>query len=164
MEKTVLERNPQSPSVPKRVAVYCRVAAGGTDPTHSLDAQKTYYLQKINENPDWKLAGVYADEGLVNSAAKKRKEFNRMLGACKRGRVDIILTKSVSRFSRNAAECLKTVRMLQDLGVTVIFEKENIDTSVDDSDMLMNLLCRFSEEECKFLSPNLICPVSKRPL
>lgn len=146
------------------MAVYCRVAAGGTDPTHSLDAQKTYYLQKINENPDWKLAGVYADEGLVNSAAKRRKEFSRMLGACKRGRVDIILTKSVSRFSRNMVECLKAVRMLQALGIAVIFEKENIDTSVDDSDMLMNLLCRFSEEECKFLSPNLIYPVSKRPL
>ena len=164
MEKTVLERNPQSPSVPKRVAVYCRVAAGGTDPTHSLDAQKTYYLQKINENPDWKLAGVYADEGLVNSAAKKRKEFNRMLGACKRGRVDIILTKSVSRFSRNAAECLKTVRMLQDLGVTVIFEKENIDTSAKTGDTVMDLLCHFAKEECKFLTKNIVFPIPRRLL
>ena len=164
MEKTVLERNPQSPNVPKRVAVYCRVAAGGTDPTHSLDAQKTYYLQKINENPDWKLAGVYADEGLVNSAAKKRKEFSRMLGACKRGRVDIILTKSVSRFSRNAAECLKTVRMLQDLGVTVIFEKENIDTSVETSDTVMDLLGHFAKEECKFLTKNLVFPIPRRLL
>lgn len=164
MEKTVLERNPQSPNVPKRVAVYCRVAADGTDPTHSLDVQKAYYLQKINENPDWKLAGVYADEGLVNSAAKKRKEFSRMLSACKRGRVDIILTKSVSRFSRNAAECLKTVRMLQALGVTVIFEKENIDTSTETGDTVMNLFCHFAKEECRCLTQNLIFPIPRRLL
>lgn len=164
MGKTVLERNPQSPSVPKRVAVYCRVAAGGTDPTHSLDAQKAYYLQKINENPDWKLAGVYADEGLVNSAAKKRKEFSRMLGACKRGRVDIILTKSVSRFSRNMAECLKTVRMLQALGVTVIFEKENIDTSAESCDLMPPLMHQFALIESEHITQNLIFPVPKRPL
>lgn len=164
MEKTVLEHKPQSPNVPKRVAVYCRVAPGGTDPTHSLDAQKAYYLQKINENPNWKLAGVYADEGLVNSATKKRKEFSRMLSACRRGRVDIILTKSVSRFSRNTVECLNTVRMLQTLGVTVIFEKENIDTSTETSGTVVDLLCRFSKEECKFLTRNLIFPVPKRPL
>ena len=164
MEKTVSERKTQNTHLPKRVAAYCRVAARGTDPSYGLDAQRAYYIQKINENPDWKLAGVYADEGLVNSAAKKRKEFSRMLAACKRGSIDIILTRSVSRFARNMVECLKAMRMLQALGVAVIFEKENIDTSVDNSDMLMDFLCRFSEEECKFLSSNLIYPISKRPL
>ena len=164
MEKTVLERNPQSPNVPKRVAVYCRVAAGGTDPTHSLDVQKAFYLQKINEKPDWKLTGIYAGEGLTNSAAKKRKEFSRMLSACKRGRINIILTKSVSRFSRNTVECLKTVRMLQALGVTVIFEKENIDTSVETGDTVMDLLCHFAKEECKFLTKNIVFPIPRRLL
>lgn len=164
MEKTVLERSLQSPNVPKRVAVYCRVAPDGTDPIHSLDAQRTHYLQKINENPDWKLAGVYADKGLANSAGKKRKEFSRMLSACKRGRVDIILTKSASRFSRNMAECLKTVRMLQGLGVTVIFEKENIDTSVETGGTVVDLLCHFAKEECRSLTQNLICPIPRRPL
>lgn len=164
MEKTILERSPQSTNAPKKVAVYCRVAANGTDPVNSLEAQRTYYVQKINDNPNWKLAGVYADEGLGTFATKKRAEFSRMIAACKRGRIDLILTKSVSRFSRNTMECLKTVKTLRDFGVTVIFEKEDIDTSVDAGDTMRDMLSHFAKEECKFLTSNLTYPVSRCPL
>lgn len=164
MEKAILERSPQSTNAPKRVAVYCRVAANGTDPVNSLESQRAYYVQKISDNPDWKLAGVYADEGLGTTAMKKRKDFSRMLTACKQDHVDIILTKSVSRFSRNMAECLEAVKLLQALGVTVIFEIENIDISAENGDPMMTLMHQFTLMESEHITRNLIFPIQKRLL
>ncbi len=97
---------------------------------NSYEAQKSYYTQKIEENPEWEMAGVFADEGLSGVSRKKRKEFNRMIAACKRGRIDLILTKSLSRFARNTMDCLETVRILKSNGIGVIFEKENINTLI----------------------------------
>lgn len=148
----------------QRVAAYCRVSTDSEEQLNSYEAQKSYYTQKIEENPDWEMAGVFADEGLSGVSMKKRKEFNRMIAACKRGRIDLILTKSVSRFSRNTMECLKTVKTLRDFGVTVIFEKEDIDTSVDAGDTMRDMLSHFAKEECKFLTSNLTYPVSRCPL
>ena len=107
----------------KRVAAYCRVSTDSEEQLNSYEAQKGYYLQKIEETPDWEMAGLYADEGISGTSRKKRTEFNKMLTACKRGRIDMIITKSLSRFARNTVDCLETVRMLKGLGIGVFFEK-----------------------------------------
>ncbi len=96
-----------------RAAAYCRVSTDTEEQLNSYEAQKAYYTQKIAENPNWELAGIFADEGISGTSLKKRKEFNRMIAACKRGRIDLILTKSLSRFARNTVDCLETVRMLK---------------------------------------------------
>ena len=85
----------------KRVAAYCRVSTDNAEQLNSYAAQKSYYIQKIEETPEWEMAGIFADEGISGTSLKKRQEFNRMIEACKRGRIDMILTKSLSRFSRN---------------------------------------------------------------
>ena len=112
----------------QRVAAYCRVSTNSEEQLNSYEAQKNYYTQKIEENPDWEMAGIFADEGLSGTSMKKRAEFNRMIAACKRGRIDMILTKSTSRFARNTVDCLKVIRTLKDRGIAIIFEKENINT------------------------------------
>ena len=94
----------------QRVAAYCRVSTDSEEQINSYTAQKAYYTQKIEESPDWELAGIFADEGITGTSMKKRKEFNRMITACKRGGIDLILTKSLSRFARNTVDCLETVR------------------------------------------------------
>ena len=118
-----------------RAAAYCRVSTDKEEQLNSYEAQKAYYTQRIAENPNWELAGIFADEGLSGTSLKKRKEFNRMIAACKRGRIDLILTKSVSRFARNTVDCLETVRMLKANGIGVIFEKENINTLTQSSEL-----------------------------
>ena len=87
----------------------------------SYTAQKAYYTQKIGENPDWEMAGIFADKGITGTSMKKRTEFKRMIAACKRGRIDLILTKSLSRFARNTVDSLEMVRMLRANGIGVIF-------------------------------------------
>ena len=121
----------------QRVAAYCRVSTDSEEQINSYTAQKAYYTQKIEESPDWELAGIFADEGITGTSMKKRKEFNRMITACKRGRIDLILTKSLSRFARNTVDCLETVRMLKARGIGVIFEKENINTLTESSEFLI---------------------------
>ena len=91
----------------KRVAAYCRVSTDSEEQLNSYTAQKTYYTQLISENPEWEMAGIFADEGLSGTSTKKRTEFNKMIAACKRGRIDMILTKSLSRFARNTVDCLR---------------------------------------------------------
>ena len=123
----------------QRVAAYCRVSTDSEEQLNSYAAQKTYYTQKIEENPDWEMAGIFADEGLSGTSMKKRKEFNRMIAACKRGRIDMILTKSLSRFSRNTVDCLNMVRLLKANGIGVVFEKENVNTLTEYSEFLITL-------------------------
>ena len=144
-----------------RVAAYCRVAAGNEGSLDCCAAQKAYYTQKIEENPDWELAGIFADEGLCAAAMKNRREFNRMIAACKRGKIDLILTKSLFRFSRNMVDCLEVVRMLKARDIGVICEKENINTLDDSSDYLMPLLGSFAQAESEHLTKNLIYPTHK---
>ena len=112
----------------KRVAAYCRVSTDSEEQISSYTAQKTYYTQLITGNPEWEMAGIFADEGISGTGTKKRTEFNKMIAACKRGRIDMILTKSLSRFARNTVDCLEVVRALKAQGIGVIFEKENINT------------------------------------
>ena len=139
----------------QRVAAYCRVSTDSEEQLNSYTAQKAYYTQKIEENPGWELAGIFADAGLSGVSTKKRKEFNRMIAACKRGRIDLILTKSLSRFARNTVDCLETVRMLKANGIGVIFEKENINTLTESSEFLITLFSGFAQAESESLSKNV---------
>lgn len=104
-----------------RVAAYCRVSTDSEEQLNSYEAQKTYYTQKIQDSPDWEMAGVYADEGISGTSLKKRTQFNKMITACKRGHIDLIITKSLSRFARNTVDCLDTVRLLKANGIGVYF-------------------------------------------
>lgn len=139
----------------QRVAAYCRVSTDSEEQINSYTAQKAYYTQKIEESPDWELAGIFADEGITGTSMKKRKEFNRMITACKRGGIDLILTKSLSRFARNTVDCLETVRMLKARGIGVIFEKENINTLEADSEILITMLGAFAQAESESISANV---------
>ena len=139
----------------QRVAAYCRVSTDSEEQLNSYAAQKAYYTQKIEESPDWEMAGVFADEGITGTSLKKRKEFNRMIAACKRGRIDLIVTKSLSRFARNTVDCLETVRMLKANGIGVLFEKENINTLTQSSEFLITLFSGFAQAESESLSKNV---------
>ena len=140
----------------RRVAAYCRVSTNSEEQLNSYAAQKAYYTQRIEENPDWELAGIFADEGLSGTSMKKRTEFKRMIAACKRGRIDMILTKSLSRFARNTVDCLDTVRVLKANGIGVIFEKENINTLTESSEFLITLFSGFAQAESESLRGNII--------
>ena len=139
----------------QRVAAYCRVSTNNKEQINSYEAQKVYYTQKIEENPDWELAGIFADKGLSGTSLKKRDNFNKMIAACKRGRIDTILTKSLSRFARNTVDCLETVRMLRARGIGVIFEKENINTLTESNEFLITLFSGFAQAESESLSANI---------
>ena len=122
----------------QRVAAYCRVSTDSEEQLTSYTAQKACYTQKSGENHDWELAGIFADRGITGTSLKRRTEFNRMIAACKRGRIDMILTKSLSRFARNTVDCLEVVRMLRANGIGVIFEKENIIVNTLENKQYMN--------------------------
>ncbi len=138
-----------------RVAAYCRVSTDSEEQLNSYESQKRTYTQKIAENPEWEMAGLFADEGITGTSLQKRTEFNRMIAACKRGSIDIILTKSLSRFARNTVDCLEIVRMLKARGIGVIFEKENIDTLTQSSEFIMTLFSGFAQAESESLSKNV---------
>ena len=109
-----------------RVVAYCRVSTQQEEQLNSYETQVRHYTEAINAEPNWRFAGIYADKGISGTSVKKRDEFNRMIRACKRGTVDLILTKSISRFARNTVDCLKYVRLLRDLNVDVYFEEQGI--------------------------------------
>ena len=143
----------------QRVAAYCRVSTDSEEQLNSYDAQKAYYTQKIGENPDWEMAGIFADRGITGTSLKKRAEFNRMIAACKRGRIDMILTKSASRFARNTVDCLRVIRALKNRGIGVIFEKENINTLTESSEFLITLFSSFSQAESESMGLNIVMGV-----
>ena len=113
----------------KRVAAYARVSTYSDEQLNSLEAQKDYYEKKIKENSSWIFAGIYVDEGITGTSYHHRAEFQRMIEDCKQGKVDMVITKSVSRFARNTVDALKVIRELKDIGVGVLFERENISVS-----------------------------------
>ena len=139
----------------KRVAAYCRVSTDSEEQLNSYEAQKSYYTQKIADSPDWEMAGIYADEGISGTSMKKRTEFKKMITACKRGHIDLIITKSLSRFARNTVDCLETVRLLKANGIGVYFEKENINTLTESSEFLITLFSGFAQAESESLSKNI---------
>lgn len=138
-----------------RVAAYCRVSTEEEQQQSSYAAQCRYYTDKIMSNPAWSMAGIYADEGISGTSAQRRPEFLRMIQHCRQGKIDLILTKSISRFARNTVDCLHYIRSLKEMGISVIFEKENINTMESDSEMLITLLGAFAQAESESISQNV---------
>lgn len=143
----------QAPKL-KRVAAYARVSSGREAPLHSLSAQVSHYNGLIQKTPGWQYAGVYADEAL-SGTRDSRGEFQRLLADCKAGKIDMIITKSVSRFARNTVTTLKTIRELRLIGVDVYFEEQNIHTLGEDGELLLTLLAAYAEEEARSASSNI---------
>lgn len=155
---------PKVPQMPtrKKVAAYARVSMESERLQHSLSAQVSYYSGLIQKNPAWEYAGVYADDGITGTKAEAREEFNRMLADCEAGKIDIILTKSISRFARNTVDLLSTVRHLKELGISVQFEKERINALSEDGELMLTLLASFAQEEVRSLSDNVKWGTRKR--
>lgn len=138
----------------KRVCAYARVSTDSEKQEESLENQIQHYENLILANPDYEFIGVFADRGITGTT-EKRPEFQKMLQIAKNGKVDLIITKSISRFARNTTIVLKTVRQLKDIGVEVKFEKENIETLSGDGELMLTVLSSFSQEESKNVSDNI---------
>ena len=138
-----------------KVAAYCRVSTDQEEQESSYEAQIGYYTEKIKNNAEWTLAGIFADEGITGTQAKKRPEFMKMIRLCRQRKIDMILTKSLSRFARNTVDSLKYIRDLKALGIAVIFEKENINTLETDTEMMLTIMSCFAQAESESISKNV---------
>ena len=138
-----------------RVAAYCRVSTEEEEQQNSFEVQVAYYTDKITHHEGWQLAGIFADDGISGVSTKKRDQFNKMIELCRKKKIDLILTKSISRFARNTLDCIKHVRILKSWGIPVIFEKENIDTSNMNSEMILTCLSSFAQAESESISGNV---------
>ena len=138
-----------------RVAAYCRVSTEQEEQQNSYQVQISYYTDLINKKKEWTLAGIFADEGISGTQTKKRTEFNRMIRMCRNKKIDLVITKSISRFARNTVDCLEYVRQLKDLGIGVIFEKENINTLTMTSEFMIALYGSFAQAESESISKNV---------
>ena len=145
-----------------RVAAYCRVSSDSADQLNSFAAQNAYYTALIAENPDWELVDIYADRGITGTSADKREDFQRLLADCKRGRIDKILVKSISRFARNTKDCLKATRELKEIGVGVCFEEQNIDTSRVSGEMMTAIFAALAQKESESISENMRMSYKRR--
>ena len=139
----------------KRVAAYCRVSTDSDEQLTSYVTQKKVYTEMIARNPEWEFAGLYADEGISGTRADKRPQFTQMIKDCNAGKIDIIITKSVSRFARNTVECLEYVRMLKAKGISIIFEEQNIDTMKCDSELFLVMYAGFAQSESESMSKKI---------
>ena len=138
-----------------RVAAYCRVSTDTEEQETSYEVQVEHYTEYIKSNPEWELAGIYADDGISGTSAKNRDDFNRMMEDCRAGKIDKILVKSISRFARNTVDCLKFTRELKDLNISVYFEKENIDTLDVKGEVLLTIMASLAQQESESLSLNV---------
>ncbi len=138
-----------------RVAAYCRVSTDSDEQASSYETQVEHYTEYIKKNPEWEFAGIYADDGISGTNTKKREEFNRMIEACKAGEIDMIITKSISRFARNTLDCLKYIRMLKDKNIPVFFEKESINTMDAKGEVLLTIMASLAQQESQSLSQNV---------
>ena len=138
-----------------RVAAYCRVSTDQEEQQNSYNVQIMYYTDLINRKKEWTLAGIFADEGISGTQAKKRPEFLKMIRMCKKQKIDLVITKSISRFARNTVDCLEYVRQLKGLGIGVIFEKENINTLTMTSEFMIALHGSFAQAESESISKNV---------
>lgn len=138
-----------------KVAAYCRVSTEQEEQQNSYQVQIAYYTDLINRKKEWTLAGIFADEGISGTQTKKRTEFNRMIRMCRNKKIDLVITKSISRFARNTVDCLEYVRQLKDLGIGVIFEKENINTLTMTSEFMIALYGSFAQAESESISKNV---------
>jgi site-specific recombinases, DNA invertase pin homologs len=146
----------------KRVAAYCRVSTDSEEQLVSYANQKKVYTEMIGSRKDWCFAGLFADEGISGTRADKRPEFNKMINACLAGKIDYIITKSVSRFARNTVDCLDYVRMLKSKGIGVYFEEQQIDTLKTDSELYLVIYAGFAQSESESISKNIIWTVRNK--
>ena len=154
-KRLIQKIEPTIPIQPRllRVAAYARVSSGKDAMLHSLSAQVSYYNELIQSNPEWLFCGIYADEALTGTKSN-RAEFQKMLTACRNGEIDLIITKSISRFARNTVTLLETVRELKDIGVDVYFEEQNIHTMSADGELMLTILSSYAQEESFSASEN----------
>ena len=147
MAKTIRKIEPKKMMLlqRKRVCAYARVSSGKDAMLHSLSAQVSFYSSMIQRNPDWIYVGVYADEAVTGTKGA-RAEFQRMLTDCRAGKIDMIITKSITRFARNTVTLLEATRELKALGVDIFFEKENIHSISGDGELILTLLSSFAQE------------------
>ena len=157
-----LERREASLPVRKKVAAYARVSKDTERLMHSVSEQISYYSTLIQKNPEWDYAGVYADCGITGTLTDSRPEFKRMVSDCENGKINIILTKSISRFARNTVDLLDTVRHLKSISVEVRFEKERISSFSEDGELMLSLLASFAQEESTSISENCKWGIRKR--
>lgn len=163
MNRIVTKISPSVLPLPARlrVAAYARVSSGKDEMLHSLAAQVSYYSNLIQQHPDWEYAGVYADEALTGTK-DTRPEFQCMIADCKDGRIDMVITKSISRFARNTVTLLETVRELKMLGVDVYFEEQNIHSLSGDGELMLTILASYAQEESRSVSENCKWRIRKR--
>lgn len=164
---TVIEANPllannKSEHKNLNVAAYCRVSTDSEDQINSYNAQVAFYTDHICSNPKWNLAGIYADEGITGTIAKKRPRFMDMIKACEKGKIDLILTKSISRFARNTVDSLNYVRKLKAMGIGVFFEEQNINSLTTDSEMMIGFYSVIAQSESENISENIKWGIQKR--
>ena len=138
-----------------RVAAYCRVSTETEEQNLSYEVQVAHYTEFIKKNTEWEFAGIFADDGISGTNTKKREEFNRMIEECMEGNIDLVITKSISRFARNTLDCLKYIRQLKEKYIAVYFEKENINTMDAKGDVLLTIMASLAQQESQSLSQNV---------
>lgn len=138
-----------------KVAAYCRVSTDSDEQSGSYETQVQHYTEYITRNNDWELAGIYTDDGISGTNTKKREGFNGMIDDCMSGKIDMILTKSISRFARNTIDCLKYVRQLKEKSIAIVFEKENINTLEASGELLLTIMASLAQQESASLSQNV---------
>lgn len=161
IQKLVLEEDENKSNI-KKVGAYCRVSTDSDEQMESYNAQVSEYTNKITDNPDWELVDIYADAGISGTNVKHRLAFNRMIRDCESGKIDLIITKSISRFARNTVDCLKHVRDLKNIGVEVFFEKENIYSFDSKMELVLTMLSSIAQEESRNISENTKWGLRKR--
>ena len=142
-------------SMTKRVAAYCRVSTKQDEQLNSYENQVNHYTERIRREPGWKLAGIYADKGITGTSMKKRDEFNKLIRQCKRGRVDMIIVKSISRFARNTLDCIRITRMLREIKVDVYFEEQNLHSIDPASEFYISIYGSIAQSESENISHNV---------
>lgn len=145
-----------------RVAAYCRVSTDDEDQLNSYNAQVAFYTEHICSNPKWKFAGIYADEGITGTVVSKRERFKDMIKDCEKGKIDLILTKSVSRFARNTVDSLNYIRKLKAMNIGVFFEEQNLNTLTTDSEMFIGLYSVIAQSESENISANVRWGIQQR--
>ena len=153
--KTSVSENVKNKYLQKRVAAYCRVSTQQEEQINSYEVQTRYYTEKINAEPKWKLVKIFADKGISGTSTKHRDEFNKMIRMCKRGRIDMIITKSISRFARNTVDCLKYIRLLKDINVDVYFEEQGIHSIENGSEFYITVYGSIAQSESENISANV---------
>lgn len=138
-----------------RVAAYCRVSTKQEEQLNSYENQVEHYTERINSENGWTLEGIYADKGISGTSVKNRDEFNRMIRRCKQGKIDMIITKSIARFARNTVDCLKYVRLLNDLGVDVYFEEQGIHSNQPGAEFYITIYGSIAQSESENISANI---------